>query len=253
MVPVQHQAVFDWIREGRDHLSRTRTPDWKGNFVSHLIPPVFTSYAKILHRIEAHYEFMDKPLSARENAVLGITPCESLKSFIERRRDESEERRILWRELADLLGVPFAPAINHEWYREKLLDPVCWPRLLKGPDEGLLSQEECEALASVLERFANKQECFFRFSDILSYGRPGQPQLFRGTVAEVAEFEKRSPLGLEYWWPADQSWVVCSDYDLEFTLVGGRRDLIAALSMDRVLECIQVDPQTRIDAFAPMP
>ena len=255
MIPEPDLTVFDWIRQGRDELPQTRTPDWNGNFVSHLMPPVFESYAKLLHRIQAHYQFIDYPLSASENAVLGITACKTLKSFVERRRTASQGTRIRWKELAELLHVPFAPAINHEWYRKRLADPWCWPGLLSGPDEGFLTEEECWTLAARLKLLEGDQECFFRFSDIPFYAPPnsGKPQLFRGSLENVCRVQNEERLSFEYWRPLDQSWCVCSDYDLKFTVIGGRRTLISALLHDGDLECIEVTPQTRIDVFAPMP
>src|ERR1035438_2872202 len=83
MQPHNDQALFDWIRSGREQLGNRRTPDWAGNLVSHLVPPLFEAYAKILHRVEAHYENIDSPLSQAEISILGIPPCEPLKSFIE--------------------------------------------------------------------------------------------------------------------------------------------------------------------------
>jgi hypothetical protein len=255
MFPEQNQTVFDWIRTGRDELASGRTPDWRGNFVSHLIPPVFESYAKLLHGIQAHYEFVDQPLSAAENAILRIPTCEPLRSFVEGRRADPRGSRIRWKELADLLDVPFAPAINHEWYRQKLKDPWCWPRLLSGPDEGYLSEEECQALASRLKSVVDGEDCFFRFSDIPFYApvRAGEPQMFRGTLDEGCDFKKEKRLSFEYWWPSSRSWCVCSDYDLKFTIIGGGRNLISTILLDRLLECIEVTPQTRVDSFAPLP
>ena len=221
--------------------------------MSHLIPVVFDSYAKLLHRIEAYYEFIDQPLSPHENAILGIPSCDPLKSFVERRRADARGPRIWWKELAELLNVPFAPTINHGWYRKKLSDTWCWPRLLRGPRDGYLCREECEALASVLKSITGTQDCFFRFSDIPFYRRPSQPQLFRGALDGVAEFQEERRLGLEYWWPSDRSWCVCSHYDLHYTIIGGPSQLVSALLRNRVLECIEVTPQTRIDVFAPMP
>jgi len=253
MLSERDQSTFDWIRQGRDEPLRSKTIGWKGNFVSHLIPPVFESYAKLLHRIEAHYEFIDKPLSASENAILGISSCDPLKSFVERRRIDSQGTLIRWKELAELLNLPIAPAIDHKWFLTKLSDPWCWGRLLRGPDEGYLSQEECETLASILKTFTSNQGCFFRFSDIPFYARSGQAQLFSGTLDEVAEFQKEKRLSFEYWWPSDQSWCVCSDYDLCFTIIAGPRQLVSALLRHSVLECIEVKQQTRIDVFAPLP
>jgi hypothetical protein len=248
MFPEQDQTAFDWIRQGRNDGSRTIN----GGFVSHLIPPVFESYAKLLHTIGVHYEFIDNPLSPSENEILGIPSCEPLKSFVEHRRVDSQTR-IRWKELADFLNVPFAPAISLAWYRKKVRDPWCLPRLLSGPNDGYLSQEERETLASALKAFTGNQVCFFRFSDIPFYTRSGQPQLFSGNLDEVSEFQKENHFTFEYWWPADRSWVVCSEYDLHYTIIGGRSELVSALLRDCVLECIEVNLQTRIDVFAPMP
>jgi hypothetical protein len=77
--------------------------------------------------------------------------------------------------------------------------------------------------------------------------------LFRGTLDEVAESQKENRLGFEYWWPSDRSWCVCSDYDLHFTIIAGRSQLVSALLKHGVLECLEVNPRTRIDVFAPIP
>jgi hypothetical protein len=255
MFPEQDQTVFDWIRRGRDKFVPRGNLDWEGTLVSHLIPPVFESYAKLLHKIQAHYKLIDKPLSATENAILGVPTCEPLRSFVESRGTGSRDNRIRWKELADLLDVPFAPEIHHGWYRQRLQDPWCWPRLLSGPNDGHLSEEECHALASRLKPVADGNDCFFRFSDIPFYAPvySGKPQMFRGALDEVCDFQREKRLSFEYWWPSNRSWCVCSDYDLAFTIIGGGRNLISTILLDGLLECIEVTPQTRIDVFAAMP
>ena len=64
-------------------MVRGRTPDWTGHFVSHLVPPRFESYAKVLHKHSTHCEFIDDPLSEPEKTILRIPSCEPLKSFVE--------------------------------------------------------------------------------------------------------------------------------------------------------------------------
>jgi hypothetical protein len=251
----QNQAAFEWIQNRRDEMMGRNSFDRTGNFVSQLVPPAFESYAKVLHRIQSHYEFIDNPLSESEKEVLKISTCEPLRSFVEARRCDPTGTRVRWKQLAELLDVPFAPAINHEWFRRKLEDPWCWARLLWGPNDGRLSDEECLALASVLESVTGNSECFFRFSDIPFYApvNSGKPQLFRGTLDQVCALQKEKQLSFEYWWPTDQSWCVCSNYDLQFTIVAGDRTLISTLLQDSVLECIEVTPATRVDYSAPMP
>jgi hypothetical protein len=129
------------------------------------MPATFEAYAKILHRIEACYENIDKPLSPDEMGILKIPSCAELKSLIESRRDDPGRPRIRWRELAEKLNVPFTSEINLEWYA-KQLERGCWPRFLWGPNEGLITREECTQLVSVLEPFTANGECFFRFAEI---------------------------------------------------------------------------------------
>jgi|SRR5689334_12130603 hypothetical protein len=63
MQPQYDESAFDWIRRGRKKLENSENDGWAGNFVSHLMPPVFEAYAKVLHGIEASYENIDDPLT----------------------------------------------------------------------------------------------------------------------------------------------------------------------------------------------
>ena len=249
----QHdESAFDWIRLGRNEKV-SKDVGWAGNFVSHLIPPVFEAYAKVFHHIDAYYENIDKPLTPIEIDILKIPPCEQLKSLVEGRRAKGQGSRIRWREVAEVLGVPFAPEISQEWYRERLAEG-CWPRFFCGPDEGLLGAEECTELVSVLQPFADSSGCFFRFAEMPFIGTD-KPLLFHGALDQLGEFIKSGAYQFspEYWWPPSRNWCVCSDYDLMFTVVGGPRKLISALLTSNVLECLAVKPQTRVDSFAPIP
>jgi len=61
MRPCTDQAAFEWIRNGREEFLASDNPNWKGNFVSHLLPKSFEAYAKILHQIDASYKNIDNP------------------------------------------------------------------------------------------------------------------------------------------------------------------------------------------------
>jgi len=217
------------------------------------VPPLFEAYARILHRIDAYYENIDNPLSPAEIAILGIPPCEPLRSFVEDRRANAMGTRVRWRELAELLDVPLAPEISGAWFSKKLGE-ACWPRFLR-PGKQWPAGEECGALVSALKIVGTKDECFLRFSDIPFIGK-AKPPLFKGALEEVCSFLREPPHrvgGFEYWWPTDRNWCVCADYDLDRTIVGGSRKLISALLTDSVLECIEVTTRTRIDPFVPLP
>lgn len=252
MRPEINETAFDWIRNGRVD-KRSGDTACKPVYVSNLVPPVFETYVKVLHRIDASYDDIDNPLSPSENAILKITSCEPLRSFVQRRRAESLGDRIRWKELADLLSVPFAPEICDEWFRKKLADPWCWSRFLSGSADG--RKEECAALVSTLLRASSDSECFFRFSDIPFYAKvyENQPRFFIGHLNEVCAFLQDRNLDFEYWWPSNRRWCVCSDYDLSVTIVAGDERLALDLLASGVLECIQATSHTRVDPFVPMP
>jgi len=88
MLPSSDHVAFEWIRSARQELLASDNPNWKGNFVFHLLPTSFEAYAKVLHSIEANYKNIDEPLLDREIALLKTPPCEKLRSFVERRREE---------------------------------------------------------------------------------------------------------------------------------------------------------------------
>jgi hypothetical protein len=243
--------AFKWIRAGREEFLPRDKPDWK-SFISNLIPREFEAYAKILHQIDASYKNIDNPLTERELSLLKIPPCTKLRSFVEGLRQENRGPRIRWSELAQLFGVPFKAEICHEWFRAAMEEPGCWPRFLRGPDDAGLNAEELSALLSVLQPVAGSQDCFFRFSEISFIGTD-KPIQFCGPLDELSTFLATGKYQFtpEYWWPADQSWCVCSDYDLTFTIVAGSKDLVFGVLNAATLEALQVTPQTRIDSYAP--
>jgi hypothetical protein len=54
------ESIFNWIRRGRAEPKRdNEVRHAVGYFLSLLMSPAFGAYAKILHRIEAHYEIVD--------------------------------------------------------------------------------------------------------------------------------------------------------------------------------------------------
>jgi hypothetical protein len=244
---------FEWIRSGRTKFTARTGPDWKGVYVSGVIPEKFEAYAKILHGIEATYENIDHPLTETENAVLKIPSCNELKLFVEKLREEGHGPRIRWKELARLFGVPFQAEICYEWFRTTMEEPG-WPRFLIGPGEGFLNSEELSEVIPILSAVTGNRDCFFRFSEI-AFIATKKPILFCGVLDELARFltEGKYRLTPEYWWPSDRSWCLCSDYDLDFTFVGGSKKLISTLLQSATLELFEVTPRTRVDSFAPIP
>jgi hypothetical protein len=247
------QFAFDWIRNGRhETVPHSIESDWPGVPVAALIPNVFEAYVKIFHAIEAHYENIDRPLAPGERKILGLPECDVLRDFVQLMRSEPGAPALLWKRLAEALGVPFQRHLSDEWFRS-VLEPGCWPRYISGPDGGILEERSAATLISILGASSASSNCYFRFAEI-PYVGTDEPLLYSGQLERLLQFLKETDRQFtpEYWWPADRSWCVCSDYDLPFTIVAGSKRLIDSILTKADLESIQVTPDTRVDYRAPI-
>jgi hypothetical protein len=247
---------FEWIRTRQERPRPRGTPNWKGNFVFQLMPRRYEAYTKILHSIKASYHNIDDPhpLTERENAILKIPPCTTLRSFVERLREDGKDTRIRWKTLADLLQVPFETEICHEWFIPSSERSIRWPRFLSGPTDGNLDAKELPEMLSILKTYSGSEDCLFRISE-WGVGHTNKPLTVRGGLDELATFrtEKSYRFTPEYWWPADRSWCSCSELDSKFTVLGGSNALISSVVNNATLEALEVTAQTRIDNAVPVP
>ncbi len=124
-----------------------------------------------------------------------------------------------------------------------------WPKYLIGPQEGTLASVERDALMSVLHRHTGIDRCLFHCwwlatsewkDDLLFEGVLDDARRFPDDVQDV----HYTPT---YWFPENRSWLVCTDYDLTFTLVGGPELLVRELLDHHTLECVSVQPETCVD------
>lgn len=230
--------------------------------VAHCIPPIFTSYTKILHPICEDLLVQDKELTWQEEDK-AKTPMPAPETETERTLADILSRatlvyggshsgsrlvRIRWAELAGRLGLSVGPTISAQSFTRQF-PGRSWPRHLIGPQEGSIEGPERDALASVLCRHTDADRTFFRFWFLATTDLEND-KLFEGLLDEVSLFPDEA-LGVRctptHWFPEDRSWLVCSDYDLTFTLVGGSASLAQELLDHPVLECVPVRPETRVD------
>jgi hypothetical protein len=216
------------------------------------MPDVFEAYAKIFHRLEANYQWIDSPLSDEEIKILQLPNCTPVRRLIERLRTKEEHVRVRWADAAAVLGLPFAPELSDEWFRSRL-EPGCWARFLWGPGEGYLESDEYAELNTILTPGEKSVPCFFRLPEI-PFVATDQELLFEGMMNEVTEIPTatnwKTP---EYWWPSSRGWCVCSEYDHSYTFLGSSREVISEILGNDLLEAIEITPETRLDYCAPIP
>ena len=246
-------SPFEWIRSGRVKTEpNCGKPDWPGVPVAAVVPAVFETYAKIFHSIEGRYENIDRPLDPEETKILGLPKCSLLRDFVQQMRTQAEAPTLRWKQLTDALGLPFQRQLSDEWFRA-VLPLGCWPRYVWGPAEGILEEREAAMLISILSTFSESSKCYFRFAEI-AYIATDEPLLYSGELSHLSQFLKETDRQFtpEYWWPEDQSWCLCSDYDLSFTILGGSQELVNRILTNEYLESICVTPDTRVDFRAPI-
>lgn len=120
--------------------------------------------------------------------------------------------------------------------------PGDWPDDLDGPAEGSLTVDECRALIDLLQPVTNEPVTFFyRWAN--TEGWTGRCDT--GSLTDLLEyFDLEDVSGTPaYWWPEDRSWVVCTDVDSCYTLVGGSEQLISSILRHPEFESHRVNPE----------
>ncbi|MCZ6745303.1 MAG: hypothetical protein O7D31_11610 [Alphaproteobacteria bacterium] len=224
---------YKWIADGRDPPpplgEHNRRTDYH---VSHVIPPVYEAYCKLLHPMHLDPAIEDE-------TVLWIERPNEMADPV-----KLQGVRILWRNVADKYGMDFDAAVNHSYLQIKF-PRRDWPRYIIRPSHGIDDMETCARLVKVLAEWTENQSCFFFYICYATVGS-GADLLFRGKLKEVTSFLDRDDLHAvpTYWWPADRSWCVWADPDICHSLIGGPEPLINSLLGDDVLECIRVQEST---------
>lgn len=219
---------YQWIREETVYfLSDERA----GSQVENFLPNRFTHYCKIMHPLfrdpqikDEHLLWSECPLDQPTEIQLG------------------ERLRLM--ELAEKYGLEFSKELSAASLWFKLGGS---PRYLITGEEGDIEPDTLQALVVLLQQFITDNSCYFLYN--LLKTEEYIDTLFHGQLAEVVELSKRAGLRgtPTYWWSADKAWCLYTDYDLDFSLIGGSRELINILLVDDFLECIECDAATRID------
>jgi hypothetical protein len=153
--------------------------------------------------------------------------------------------------LAHDVGLRYLPTLSSSSFTRQFPGGF-WPRRLVGPDQGNLEAQTRDVLVSILQRHTKVSRCLFHVW-ILAAIKWEEDLLFQGALSEASLFPDKVEnvrLTPTHWFPEDRSWLVCTDYDLTFTLIGGSESLVGDLLNSSAVECLRVDPETRVDGKA---
>lgn len=256
-----------WIED--ETLQRT-TDDFKlhGCTIGHCIPPNFESYCKIFHPFEATNDEEDILEPYKEygqqvslnilNDSQGIQITETRKDgtiidIFERQQERLKEYNskkwnfVAWKSIADKYGLTFHNEINPQTYVDKF-QKIGWQRNLNFPSEGYLPRQILIKLLALLNDKSQSDEVYIYQIPPHNIWKDNKDcDLVKCSYNEVLEYFDKDFIG--YLYSADKSWVVFTDTDLCFTLVGGKKQLIDNL-ITSDLEVLECAVTTRVDNYS---
>lgn len=235
-------------------IAAARRSDRTPITVSHLIPRGYAAYAQVLHAIHvlpgagslAQVFSRDAVSSARDELAQELIRRGAKMpagAAISRARiggtiRERKGTRILWREVTAFFGaaLPAPAGFDRDLWN---LWPGDWPDQLDGPAEGSLTLSECRALVRALSPFTSTDVTYW-YPWANTEGWTGRCDT--GALSDLLEYFNMDTVAgsPEYWWPNDRGWIVHTDIDCSYSLIGGSRALVDALLEDTDLECVEV-------------
>lgn len=259
--------IAKWIED--ETLHRT-TDDFKlqGCTIGHCIPPKFESYCKIFHPFEVtedEEDILEPNKEYGQQVSLNIsTDSQGLQitetgkdgtitDIFERQQVRLEEYNskkwnfVAWKSIADKYGLTFHNEINPQTYVDKF-QKIGWQRNLNFPSEGYLPRQILIKLLDLLNDKSPSDEVYIYQMPPHNIWKDNKDcDLVKCSYNEVLEYFDKDFIG--YLYSADKSWVVFTDTDLCFTLVGGKKQLIDTIITSE-LEVLECAVTTRVDNYS---
>ncbi|OBF30370.1 hypothetical protein A5724_24490 [Mycobacterium sp. ACS1612] len=160
-------------------------------------------------------------------------------------------RRLTWCELGAREGFG-CWAVNADWEDPGVIPAAAhpaigptgqssWPVSILPPTEGSLDAESLDGVIAVLAEHTSAHavaDCGFYYGVVAFM--PEDATVFAGDLRELSTLARIHTLTPNNIWPADHSWLIYTDYDLNATRVSGSPELVDALRGHRDLDTIRV-------------
>ncbi|TFB23888.1 hypothetical protein E3U55_03480 [Filobacillus milosensis] len=237
MLNLKSLEEFQWIKEETVSLN---FDSGEGCRVFNILPNRYSHYCKILHPVYRDKNIKDETILWNE--------CDPNEPFY-----FNYGERLTFKALAEKYNLNYSKEINSSSIANKLGG---YPRYLILGDEGTTDENTLQELFSVLKPLTNQEQCYFQY-DVLKiinefhdFQEFEHGLLYYGNLDDVlSTYHMGDFLGVgspTYWWAEDKSWCIHTDYDSDFSLVGGNKELIDELLSHNKLECLEVELKTKI-------
>ena len=202
-----------WIDETNNKFKH------QGLTVEDCIPPMYEAYAKVLHPFSIY--------QTRYEADHEINPTS-----------------ISWQNTAEKYGMRFYAETNKISFVTHFED-IGYPTDLYFPIEGILPRQLFVELLKVLESYTPSNEFIIYQTAPYTIWKDEKVQdLVACNADEVLTYFDKFFAG--YLYAADKSWIIFTDCDLYFTIIGGTKELVSALAESQ-LETIICSNLSRVD------
>lgn len=243
----------DWIKEQTVPYGTSTRNVVMGN----IIPAQFDSYCKIFYPFTI---FHDVPATLVPNEQLKkpshwyfdpqtrklmADGKEWVPDELVQRRDKGEGSATRWKEMGERYGVTFNNQTEIEAYSNKFKE-IGWPENLLFPAEGRLPMPMLSVVLDILTRYSGgKDSVRLYLIAPNSMGWKDYPkEVVEGRLDEIPDyFDRRYFIG--WLFPPDRSWILHTDTDLHYTVLGGPAPLIDML-VKSPLEVLKCDASTVI-------
>jgi hypothetical protein len=260
--------IAKWIEEEKIPLT---TGDFKleGCTIEQCIPAKFETYCKIFHPFEITPDEDDilEPnkeygqqinLTFSNNIEEGFLIKEIGKEgkeidIFERQREYLKDYNskkwydATWKSIAEKYDLTFHNEINPQTYIDKFQE-IGWQKNLNFPSEGYLPRKSLETLLKILNKMSSSKRVFiYQMIPHNIWKDDKDCDLVSCNVNEVLEYFENDFIG--YLYSEDKSWIIFTDTDLNFTIVGGQKILIENL-IESDLEVLECKSKTRVDNYS---
>jgi hypothetical protein len=222
-------------------------------WIGRTLPSDFESYCKILHPFTVFDDIPDtlipeaqwkKPGAFHINMGTGKVTVDGkdwVPDELVQRRDKGEGASVSWKTVGKKYGVPFHDEIRIEDYAAKF-KAIGWPENVLFPMEGRLSMPVLSIILDILKQYSPENKV--RIYQLTPHSIRWEDEVVEGSYDEVPDyFDKRYFIG--WLFPPDRSWVLYTDTDLCYTLMGGPSSLIDRLA-ESPLEVVGCDASTMV-------
>lgn len=229
-----NRHIADWIKpyativgegiEVDQALKKTHTSKY---FLQLTIPKGFEGYAICLHSYWINYTIDKENIKEMKNSDLDL-PQEDYDS-------------VNWESFYKLRNLDFD-------LEKAIFSSVNWDIPIKQlnnelyPEEGNIDEKHLESFSKVILELYGDQEIEF-YIHFLSTNEMDDSELYEGKISELISFLKKRKFRLSpsLIYSKEKSWVINTDYDLAFSTIGGRKELINRLIDKHPKEIYKVD------------